>query len=488
MKLKHLFNELDIQLMQGSLDQEISALVYDSRQVKPGSLFACIKGFQTDGHLYIRQALDLGAVALMIEDDVELPEGVPVIKVRNARQALPVIAAAFNGNPAEKLDLIGVTGTNGKTTVTYLLKMIINQAGIKSGLIGTISNWIGDEPIETIRTTPESVDFQRLLNRMVIEKVSTCVMEVSSHSLALYRVDHTRFHTGVFTNLTEDHLDFHPTMENYYQQKKRLFYLTEHMNLINKDDPYGARLINDLRADGVDSVSYGFEGSCDLMAKDLQLSTKGSTFHVTGLGMNHSVALHIPGRFSVYNALGAIGAARSMNIDPGIICEALLKVKGVPGRLERVQEIESLSLIVDYAHTPDALKNVLQTIRQFASGRVITVFGCGGDRDRKKRPLMGAVSGQYSEFSIITSDNPRSEDPLSIIHSIEEGIVSVGGSYEIIENRREAIRRALCIAKPDDVVLIAGKGHETTQTIGHRTMHFDDREVARELAREEGKA
>jgi UDP-N-acetylmuramoyl-L-alanyl-D-glutamate--2,6-diaminopimelate ligase len=486
MKLKHLFEKFDIQLIQGSLDKEISSLVYDSRQVKPGSLFVCIKGFLTDGHLYIQQALDLGAVALMIEDDVELPGGVSVIKVRNARQALPVVAAAFNGNPSEKLDLIGVTGTNGKTTVTYLLKMMMSHAGIKSGLIGTISNWIGDEPVETIRTTPESVDFQRLLNRMVQKNVSTCVMEVSSHSLALHRVDHTRFHTGIFTNLTEDHLDFHPTMEDYYQQKKRLFYLTAHMNLINQDDAYGARMIKDLCADGIDSVSYGLEGPCDLTARNLQLSTKGSSFHVTGLGMNHSVKLHIPGRFSVYNALGAIGAARAINIDNDIICEALSKVQGVPGRLERVQEIESLSLLVDYAHTPDALKNVLLTIRQFVRGRVITVFGCGGDRDRKKRPLMGTVSGQFSDISIITSDNPRSEDPLTIIHMIEEGIVSSGGPYEIIENRKEAIRRALCLAKPDDVVLIAGKGHETTQTIGHRTMHFDDREVAVELAREEG--
>ena len=487
MKLTELLSNLSYELIQGSTEQEITSVVYDSRQSKSGSLFVCIKGFQTDGHLYIQQAVDLGAVAVVLEDEKAAVNQVTMIKVDDTRAALPVIASLFTDDPSSKLDLIGVTGTNGKTTVTYLLKMILDHEGIKSGLIGTISNWIGDMPMETIRTTPESIDFQRLLKRMVEEKVAVCTMEVSSHSLALHRVDHTQFHTGIFTNLTEDHLDFHTSMEDYYQQKKKLFHMTKHMNLINLDDPYGNRLGKELHSEGINHVSYGIDGPWDLTAQNVELTTKGASFHVSGVGMNHRVRLQIPGKFSVYNALAAIGAARSLGISPPQICEALALVKGVPGRLERISDITSTSVIVDYAHTPDALKNVLQSIRQFSKGKVITVFGCGGDRDRKKRPLMGEITGKLSDFTIITSDNPRSEEPMDIIRMIEGGIISTGGKYSIIENRREAIRKAICLAGQEDVVLIAGKGHETTQTIGHITVRFDDREVAKELVREEEK-
>ncbi len=485
MKLKDLFEHRKFELIQGSLEQQITSLEFDSRQVKKGSLFFCIKGYQTDGHLYIQQAVDLGASAIILEKESIVPQYITVVKVDDTRKYLPAAASLFFGNPSEHLKLVGITGTNGKTTITYLLKAIMQQAQMRSGLIGTISNYIGDVSIETKRTTPESTDFQQMLKRMVDEKVKACVMEVSSHSLALHRVDHTTFHTGVFTNLTEDHLDFHPSMEDYYQSKKKLFHMTN-FNVINVDDPYGKRLFNELKIEGIDAISYGIDNACDLHAEEVRLSTRGVVFRVVGMGMNHMINLNIPGKFSIYNALAAIGAARYMEINPQMISIALENVNGVPGRLERIHEVQSFSVIVDYAHTPDALENVLNTIKNFTKGRVITVFGCGGDRDMKKRPLMGEVAGRLSNYTIITSDNPRSEDPYSILNMIEEGITSTQTDYQVIENRREAIKEAIHFAKPNDVILIAGKGHETTQTIGHVTMHFDDRETVRELAREEG--
>ncbi len=485
MKLIDLLKNQNFELIQGSMEQEITSLEFDSRQVKKGSLFFCIKGFQTDGHLYINQAVELGASAVILENESIVPQHITVVKVDDTRKYLAAAASLFFGNSSEQLKLIGITGTNGKTTITYLLKAILGQAQIKSGLIGTISNYIGDVSIETKRTTPESTDFQQMLNRMVDEKVKACVMEVSSHSLALHRVDHTTFHTGVFTNLTADHLDFHPSMEEYYQSKKKLFHMTK-SNVINCDDPYGKRLFNELTNEGINVLSFGIDNSYDLYAKEVKLSNRGVAFRVIGMGMDHMIKLNIPGRFSIYNALAAIGAARLAGINAQVIKEALENVNGVPGRLERIQEVQSFSVIVDYAHTPDALENVLNTIRNFAEGRVITVFGCGGDRDTKKRPLMGQVVGKLSDHTIITSDNPRSEEPYSIIKMIEEGIKTTQTDYRVIENRREAIQQALNFAKPNDVILIAGKGHETTQTVGHVTMHFDDRETVRELAREEG--
>ena len=485
MKIKDLLKKQKYKLIQGSLEQEITSIEFDSRQVKQGSLFICIKGYQTDGHLYIQQAVELGATAIVLENDVKVPNSITVVMVEDTRKYLPEAATIFYGNPATKLKLIGITGTNGKTTITYLLKAIMNQAHIKSGLMGTIRNFIGDDCVETKRTTPESTDFQYMLQRMTDEKVEVCVMEVSSHSLALHRVDHTQFHTGVFTNLTEDHLDFHPSMEDYYQNKKKLFFMTK-FNIINGDDSYGQRLLKELTTEGINAASYGIDNSGDLQASDIRLSPKGVDFKVVGMGMNQVIKLSIPGRFSVYNALAAIGASRLLGIDPEVISDALEGVNGVPGRLESIQEIQSFSVIVDYAHTPDALENVLNTIRNFTEGRVITVFGCGGDRDMQKRPLMGEVAGRLSDYSIITSDNPRSEDPYSIINMIEKGMVKTQSDYRVIENRREAIREAIKVAKPNDVILIAGKGHETTQTVGHITMHFDDREIVRELVREEG--
>jgi UDP-N-acetylmuramoyl-L-alanyl-D-glutamate--2,6-diaminopimelate ligase len=487
MKLSELLNKQSVNLMQGTYDQEITSLDYDSRLVKPGSLFVCIKGYKTDGHLFIRQAVANGAAAVLMENLEEIPGHVTVIKTADTRKTLPALAAAFYGNPSKELDLIGITGTNGKTTTTYLLKEILEHAGIKTGLMGTISNWIGDKEVKTIRTTPESVDFQCLLRNMVDQDVKACVMEVSSHSLTLNRVNYAHFHTGVFTNLTEDHLDFHRDMDDYRQEKQKLFYMTHKMNLINVDDPHGQLIAKRLNKDGISYAGYGIDKAGDLTAEETALSILGVSFKAVGLGMNHHIKLQIPGRFTVYNALAAIGAARSLDISPEVIQEALSNVTGVPGRLERIPEITDFSVMVDYAHTPDALENVLKTIRQFAEGRVITVFGCGGDRDQNKRPIMGEISGNLSDLSIITSDNPRSEDPDTILKMIEAGITATSGPYEVIESRQAAIRRAICLAQKGDVVLIAGKGHEKTQTIGQMTIHFDDLEIAREIAREEGR-
>ncbi|MEN1759530.1 UDP-N-acetylmuramoyl-L-alanyl-D-glutamate--2,6-diaminopimelate ligase [Anoxynatronum sibiricum] len=486
MKLEEIVRNQTFKLLQGTLACEIGSIVYDSRQAKPGSLFVCIKGFQTDGHLYVHQAVELGAVAVMLEEEIALPDHLTVVQSPDTRKALSAAASVFNGLPSQHLDLVGVTGTNGKTTVTYLVKEILNHAGKKTGLIGTITNWIGDRQIQTIRTTPESVDFQRLLKQMVCEQVAVCVMEVSSHSLALERVNHTEFHTGVFTNLTEDHLDFHASMEAYYQEKKRLFTMTKHNNLLNIDDEYGRRMAEELRSEGYPIITYGMSDDSDLQAMDAVLTLNSVSFYAKGLEMDRKVTLHIPGKFSVYNALAAIGATRSLGIAPDRICEALKVVGGVPGRLEQISEFTSFGVVVDYAHTPDALENVLNTIRQFTENRIITVFGCGGDRDKIKRPLMGKISGELSDISILTSDNPRSEDPMEILRMIEMGIRETKGAYQVIENRKNAIKEALLLAKSGDVVLIAGKGHETTQTIGHVTTHFDDREVARSLAREAG--
>ena len=487
MKLSELLKNVPHKILQGSSECEISSVIYDSRQAKPGSLFICVKGYQTDGHLYISQAVDLGASAIVVEEPQQINDKAVVVQVTDTRGTMPAIAAAFYGHPSHKLKLIGVTGTNGKTTVTYMIKAILDLAGYKTGLLGTISNWIGNEPLGTIRATPESVDFQQLLSRMANQKVDVCVMEVSSHSLALQRVDHTLFHTGTFTNLSEDHLDFHPTMDAYFEEKLKLFYMTKNGNLINADDAYGKKMSRKLKADGIECLCYGIEEENDLIASDIQLSIQGVTFKATGLGMNHSIVLGIPGRFTIYNALAAIGTARILNIDPAIIVQALKSMAGVPGRLERVQHIDDFSVIVDYAHTPDALENVLETIQQFANKRVITVFGCGGDRDQKKRPIMGEIAGKMSDLSIVTSDNPRSEEPASILRMIEAGIKRTEGQYTVIENRKEAIRYAIQVAEPGDVVLIAGKGHETTQTIGHVTTHFDDREIAFQIAKEEGR-
>ncbi|SDY42028.1 UDP-N-acetylmuramoyl-L-alanyl-D-glutamate--2,6-diaminopimelate ligase [Tindallia californiensis] len=485
MRLQDMLFNIEFEILQQSHEEEITHIAYDSRKVVPGSLFICISGMETDGHQFANEAIRKGAIALVVEKAVPKVQGVTMIRVNDSRKAMAVIAAAFYGNPSSELDMIGVTGTNGKTTVTYMLKNIFEQARCKTGVIGTISNWIGEQELESVRTTPESPDFQLLLKKMVQEHVNKCIMEVSSHSLCLQRVYATKFQIGIFTNLTEDHMDFHPTPEHYYQSKKKLFHMTEKANLINIDDSFGWRLTEELTHSEVPFFTYGIERKADLKASNIVMDYRGVCFEVQGMGMNNFISLPIAGKFSVYNALAAIGTARIMEVSPKEIVDALENMGGVPGRFQRIKEIAEFGIIIDYAHTADALMNVLESIKGFSEKRVITVFGCGGDRDKSKRPKMGEVSGKYSDYTIITSDNPRSENPDEILQSIEVGINKVHGSYEKIENRREAIKRAISIAKKGDVILIAGKGHEKTQTVGSKTVSFDDYEVALEAAREE---
>ncbi|KAB3538594.1 UDP-N-acetylmuramoyl-L-alanyl-D-glutamate--2,6-diaminopimelate ligase [Alkaliphilus pronyensis] len=487
MRLNKLIEQLEVKKLEGNTDIEINNLHYDSRQIQPGGLFVCIKGFKTDGHLYIQEALKKGAVAILASQDVNI-EGATVVQVEDTRNAMAFIANKFFNKPSLYLDLIGVTGTNGKTSVTYMIKKILEEAGKKAGLVGTIATWIDKVKIDAVRTTPEAFDLQYLLNRMVEEKIDSCVMEVSSHSLELGRVEGVNFKVGIFTNLTPDHLDFHDNLENYKNAKKKLFYKTSLCNVINIDDKVGKEIVEDLKDLKTCIFTYGTTQKSDFTASSIKFTSKEVSFKVVGpMDFDIDIKLPIPAMFAVYNALAAITCCYCLQIPAEVIKRGLNEFSGVPGRFEVVPEIQQFSVIVDYAHTPDALENLLKSTREFTANRIITVFGCGGDRDQSKRPIMGEISGEYSDFTILTSDNPRSEDPNIILSMIEEGIKSTKGNYIIIEDRKEAIRYAIKEANKGDIVLIAGKGHEITQVIMDKVIVFDDRLVAIEVAREEGR-
>jgi UDP-N-acetylmuramoyl-L-alanyl-D-glutamate--2,6-diaminopimelate ligase len=470
----------DIVYVKGPGDADISSVAYDSRMVSEGCLFVAIKGFNVDGHDFVPQAISRGAAAIIGEQDLDLP-GIIYIRVRNSRKALAEASAWFYGYPSRKLGIIGVTGTNGKTTTTYLVKAMLDRAGYKTGVIGTIGNLIGDKILHAERTTPESLELNRLFLNMVQQGVNYVAMEVSSHSLKLHRVDGIDFQVGIFTNLTQDHLDFHKTFEDYYESKKKLFDLSRKA-VVNVDDKSGRKILQSI---DIPAISYGIDTDADLRARNVNISLEGVFYDIEVKGEKFSISYHVPGRFSVYNSLAALGAGLALGIPMDTLIDALGKVRGVPGRFEPVIVGQDFAVIVDYAHTPDGLENVLKTIKSFARGRIITVFGCGGDRDRKKRPIMGSIASRLSDYCIITSDNPRSEEPEAIIDEIEKGVVS--SNYEKIADRREAIAKAIEMAKKDDVILIAGKGHEDYQILKDRTIHFDDREVAAELLVKKGK-
>jgi UDP-N-acetylmuramoyl-L-alanyl-D-glutamate--2,6-diaminopimelate ligase len=459
-------------------DTEIESIEYDSRKVKKGSMFCCVVGQLFDGHTFADGAVRQGAAALLVEH--ELPLSVPQIVVPNARKAMAEMAAAFYGYPQREMMMLGVTGTNGKTTTTYMVKAIAEQAGRKVGIIGTIRNMIGAESLHTDRTTPESVDLFRLLRTMADAHVDLVVMEVSSHALEQYRVHGIKYDVGLFTNLTQDHLDYHKSFENYLQAKKILF-LNSKKAVVNVDDAYADRIMEGL---SIPITTFGVRKSADISANDIDITTDGVMFDLHTPEGDVRMHLQTPGLFSVFNAMGATGLAMNIGIKLSCIKAGLESLTSVSGRLESVKTNKGFSVFVDYAHTPDALENVLKTVREFAQGRVICVFGCGGDRDRAKRPIMGEIAGRFSEFAIITSDNPRTEDPMAIIDSIEEGMKRSGTRYTIIENRKEAIRYALSMAQEKDLIMIAGKGHENYQEINGTKYHFDDREIVEELIRE----
>lgn len=469
--------------VQGNLDREITGVQYDSRKVAAGNVFVCISGLKADGHDFAAMAVAKGAAALVVERFLELP--VTQVKVKNSRRALGPMAASFFGNPADKLRMFGVTGTNGKTTVTYLLEHLFVRAGQRVGLIGTLGARIGDAGFPGSRTTPEASDLQELLAEMVSRKANCAVMEVSSHALDLHRVAGCEYDVAVFTNLTQDHLDYHKTMDEYLAAKGKLFQSLgqgarkqgRKLAVINADDAAAEKL---LALTQVKAVTYGFASNADYRAVNVVNLPSGVELEVEYPGGRIGLKLKTPGLFTVYNGLAALAVGIEEGLHPEFVAGALSEVKGVPGRFEPVAGGQPFAVIVDYAHTPDSLENVLKTAREFAAGRIITVFGCGGDRDRGKRPVMGEIAARLSDLAVVTSDNPRTEDPASIITDIKAGIEQVTGEYLIEPDRRDAIMLACSRAKAGDLVLIAGKGHEDYQEINGQKFPFDDRVVARE--------
>ena len=455
---------------------EVTALALDNRAVVPGSVFFCVRGFTRDGHDYAADAVSRGAVALVVERPLGL--GVPEIVVDDVRAAMAPAAARLHGDPTATLRIVGVTGTNGKTTTAYLVRALLEAAGHRTGLLGTVKSVVGGVEHEVARTTPEAIDLQAAFAAMRDAGDTHCVMEVSSHALALRRADAIHWAAAIFTNLTQDHLDFHPTMEDYFAAKRALFEAGPGVAVINVDDPYGARLAAELALPHV--VTIGIDSAdAQLRATDLRSDFEGSTFRAGGLELRSP----LPGRFNVLNVLGAVATARALGVGDATIAAALPAAGRVPGRFEPVAEGQEFALLVDYAHTPDSLENVLAAARPLTRGRLISVFGCGGDRDRGKRPLMGEISTRLADHTIVTSDNPRSEDPGAIVAEIMAGTVA-GGGVEAIVDRRAAIERAVALAEPGDVVVVAGKGHEQGQEFeGGRKLPFDDVTVAREALR-----
>lgn len=480
MKLKELLKVLKDYRIDGLEDVEVSDIRYDSRSVGKGSVFVAIKGEKADGNLYVQESIGKGAVVVVTETDAVF-KGATAIRVPNAREALAQISALFYGEPAKKLKLVGITGTNGKTTTSFLVESILREAGLNPGIVGTINYRYAGKVFPAPNTTPESLDLQKLLRDMVDSGVKAAVMEVSSHALDQDRVAACIFDVGVFTNLTQDHLDYHVTMEDYFEAKSRLF--TDFIDegkaaVINMDDPMGEELSK--RAIGR-VIGYSVKkGKADIYPNDVVLGVSEISGTVkTPMGV---VEIKSPliGDFNLYNILAAVGTGVGLGLPLGVIEGGIRALTNVPGRLERVDAGQPFIILLDYAHTPDALERVLSTIRGLTERRIITVFGCGGDRDRGKRPLMGSVAVRYSDMVIITSDNPRTEDPLKIIEDIRAGIErqGPGANYIIIPDRREAIEKAVSMAQAGDILLLAGKGHEDYQVIGKEKIHFDDREEA----------
>jgi len=462
---------------------EIHGLKYDSRQVITGDLFFCVPGFKTDGHLYADKAVKCGAAALVVERYLE-GLNVPQIKVKNARDAMSLMATLFYDYPSNKFGLIGVTGTNGKTTTTYLIKSIL-EASHRVGIIGTIGNMIGDQTLPASRTTPEAVDLQYMFSQMLKENASYGVMEVSSHALDLKRVHGSSFDVGVYTNLSQDHLDFHESLDAYKESKGALFEMIGNYKkrrpqyaVINRDDNYYEYFRNKAR---VPVYTYGINEDCDFRAKNINVQGHGVSYDLVFPKGSVSLKLKMTGLFNVYNSLAAFVVGYLEGIEPDVIKDKLEAVMGVPGRFERVDANQNFTVIVDYAHTPDSLINVLTSAQNFVKGRIITVFGCGGDRDRTKRPLMGEAVAKYSTYSIVTSDNPRNEEPVAIITDILPGLDKLSVPYEVVVDRKQAIGKAIQMAQKDDLILIAGKGHETYQEVKGKTYPFDDKEIAKEF-------
>ncbi|CAN5292818.1 UDP-N-acetylmuramoyl-L-alanyl-D-glutamate--2,6-diaminopimelate ligase [soil metagenome] len=475
MTLRELFGDV----APDSPSAEVTALAYDNRRVAPGTVFFCVRGFTRDGHEFAADAVKRGAAALVV--DHELGLGVPEVVVGDVRAAMAPAAARLCGDPTATLQTIGVTGTNGKTTTTYLVRALLEAAGHRTGLLGTVTSIVGGAEHEVSRTTPEAIDLQATFAAMRDGGDSHCAMEVSSHALALGRADAIHWAAAIFTNLTQDHLDFHPKREAYFAAKCRLFLEGRpEVAVVNIDDPYGARLAVQLRGVVAQLVTIAIDSpEADLRATEIESAFTGSTFVAGGLKLRSP----LPGRFNVMNVLGAVAAVRALGVDDATIVAALPEAGRVPGRFEPVDEGQEFAVLVDYAHTPDSLENVLTAARPLTAGRLVCVFGCGGDRDRGKRPQMGEISARLADHTIVTSDNPRSEDPVAIVDEILAGIED-RSTTEAIVDRHAAIERAITLARPGDVVVVAGKGHEQGQEFEDgRKLPFDDVSVAREALR-----
>ncbi len=472
MQLQDLLQNVSVLASNVDMQTEITAVAYDSRKVTPNSLFVAVSGLASDGNRFIPMAMEKGAAVIVTAKKPD--EDVPYVLVASDRLALALISCNFYGNPAQSMQIIGITGTNGKTSATLLLKHVLERTiGAKVGLIGTMANMIGDVQIPTERTTPESLELQGLFAQMRDAGCTHVVMEVSSHAIALERVGGIRFTAAAFTNLTEDHLDFHKTMENYCMTKAELFRRCD-KGVINADDAYSSRM---MEAAACEVLTTSIAGTGDLMAKNIRLNADGVCFDAVLGSETVGVRLGIPGRFTVYNALTVLGLAVSAGISLKDAAAALADAPGVKGRVEVVPTPGTdYTVLIDYAHTPDGLENVLSAVKGFCKGRVIAVFGCGGDRDPIKRPIMGKIGTELADLSIITSDNPRTEDPEAIIADIVPGAKESGGDFEVVVDRRKAIRRAMDIAKADDIIVLAGKGHETYQEICGVKHHLDERE------------
>jgi UDP-N-acetylmuramoyl-L-alanyl-D-glutamate--2,6-diaminopimelate ligase len=486
-KLREIISKINPESIAGDTDLEIQDICYDSRKAGRGSLFVAIRGFKTDGHQFIGEAYQRGARAFIVEKMLLLPSGAVLIKVPSSRKALARVSNVFYQFPSQKLRLIGVTGTNGKTTLTYLLQSIFKKGGLKVGRLSTVDYDVEGKIYPAPTTTPESLDLQRLLREMVNAKVKYVAMEVSSHSLVLSRVEGVDFDWAIFTNLSPEHLDFHGTMENYLRAKMILFETLspDKKALINLDDPYSEKIIEKTPCE---VVTYGIKRKVDYLAEELKIKREGSSFQVKIGGKDEHFQIYLPGVHNIYNALAAIAVAVEEEIPLQVIKEGLKEVKKIPGRLEPVKNKTNLNIYIDYAHTPHSLEGTLKTLGQLTSGKLVVVFGCGGNRDPYKRPLMGKIALKIADFTVITSDNPRSEDPEKIISQIEKGMLEEGAKkgrdYTIFVDRREAIKYALSQIKTGDTLLIAGKGHERVQIFKDRVVPFNDVAIVRDLLRE----
>ena len=488
MRLKEILIGQNGLKVRGNLDIDIKGIESNSKEIKEGFLFVAIKGFVTDGHKYIDSAIQNGATAVLIQEDCDfkslnIPENVVIIVAKNTREALAICATNFYGNPSKRFKLIGITGTKGKTTTTFMIKEILEKAGKKVGLIGTIATYInGKELKENSRTTPESLELQKIFSEMEKQGVEYVIMEVSSQSLKLHRVDGCNFDLVVFTNLSEDHISEkeHPDMEDYFNSKLKLFKMCKN-GIVNIDDLHGLKIQKMFPESNI--TTFGIDNFANVIAKDITITNVLADYKVKINKRNERIKVCIPGRFSVYNSLAAICVVEKFGIDAEIIKDALLQVK-IPGRSELVENILGIPIMIDYAHSPESLQNILKAVKSYTKGRVISVFGCGGDRDTSKRAIMGEISGNIADYTIITSDNPRTEKPELIVDEIEEGIKRTKGKYEVIVDRIEAIKNAVKMANRNDIIVLAGKGHETYQEIKGVKYPFDERTIIRDIIKD----